>query len=59
MLKRLPKSTRKFIRLQKARIRRDILDEPQQEKEIKKLYQKLGVINYNKKIEVEKKARNK
>lgn len=54
--KRLPKSTRKFIRLQKARIRRDILDESQQEKEIKKLYQKLGD---TKKTKIKKKISNK
>lgn len=38
--KRLPKSIRKFIRLEKARIRREILDLGEQEKETQKLYQK-------------------
>jgi len=39
--KRLPKSTRKFIRLEKARIRREILDLKEQEKQIQQLYQKI------------------
>jgi len=38
--KRLPKSIRKFIRLEKARIRREILDFKEQEKQIQELYQK-------------------
>jgi len=38
--KKLPKSTRKYIRLEKARIRREALDLKEQEKLIKELYQK-------------------
>ena len=38
--KRLPKSLRKFIRREKARIRREILDVKKQEELIQKLYQK-------------------
>ncbi len=40
MKKKLPKSIRKFIRLEKARIRREILDFKEQEKLINDLYQK-------------------
>ena len=38
--KKLSKSTRKFIRVEKARIRRKVLDLKEQEKLIKELYQK-------------------
>ncbi len=38
--KRLSKSTRQFIRQEKARIRRDILSSKEQEKLINELYQK-------------------
>ena len=38
--KRLPRSLRKFIRREKARIRREILDLKEQEKLINELYQK-------------------
>lgn len=38
---RLPKSIRKFIRKEKARIRREILDLREQEKLISELYQKI------------------
>lgn len=38
--KRLPKSTRKFIRLEKARIRRGVLDLKEQERLIFELYKK-------------------
>jgi len=38
--KRLPKSIRKFIRLEKARIRRQILDLNEKNKLISDLYQK-------------------
>lgn len=38
--KKLPKSLRKFIRQEKARIRREILDIKEQEKLISELYQK-------------------
>lgn len=39
--KRLPKSIRKFIRFQKARIRREILDLKEQKKLISQLYEKI------------------
>ena len=39
-MKRLPRSVRKFIRKEKARIRREILDLREQEKKIKELYEK-------------------
>jgi len=38
--KKLPKSIRKFIRREKARIRREILDSKEQEKLIAEIYQK-------------------
>jgi len=38
--KRLPKSLRKFIRREKARIRREVLDLKEQEKLIQELYKK-------------------
>lgn len=38
--KKLPKSLRKFIRKEKARIRREILDLKKQEELIKELYKK-------------------
>lgn len=38
--KRLPKSLRKFIRKEKARIRREVLDLKEQERLINDLYQK-------------------
>ena len=37
---RLPKSIRKYIRQEKARIRREVLDLKEQEKLIRELYQK-------------------
>ena len=40
MKKRLPKSARKHIRKEKARIRRQFFDIKEQEELIKKLYQK-------------------
>jgi hypothetical protein len=40
MEERLPKSIRKFIRLEKARIRREILNFKKQEELINDLYQK-------------------
>jgi len=40
MVKKLPKSLRKFIRLEKARIRRETSDFKTQEKLINDLYQK-------------------
>ena len=39
MEKRLPKSVRKFIRKEKARIRREVLDLKKQEELIDELYQ--------------------
>jgi len=41
MFKKLPNSTRKFIRLEKARIRRDVLDFKKQDEIIKEIYNKL------------------
>lgn len=38
--KKLPRSIRKYIRKEKARIRREVLDLREQEKLIAKLYQK-------------------
>jgi len=38
--KRLPRSLRKFIRKEKARIRREVLDSKEQERLINELYQK-------------------
>ena len=38
--KRMPKSIRKFIRKEKARIRREVLDIKEQKKLISELYQK-------------------
>ncbi len=40
MKKRMPKSIRKFIRKEKARIRREILNLKEQEKLISELYQR-------------------
>jgi len=37
---KLPKSIRKFIRKEKARIRKEVLDLKEQERLIKELYQK-------------------
>jgi len=41
--KRMPKSLRKFIRKEKARIRREVLDMKEQEKLISELYEKIKV----------------
>ncbi len=41
MKKKLPKSLRKYIRQEKARIRRGILDLKEQEKKIQEVYQKI------------------
>lgn len=41
MFKKLPNSTRKFIRLEKARIRRSVLDPKKQDEMIKEVYNKL------------------
>ena len=39
--RRIPKSLRKFIRQEKARIRREVLDLNEQERLIKELYSKI------------------
>lgn len=39
--KKMPKSIRKHIRKEKARIRREVLNFKEQEESIKKLYKKL------------------
>lgn len=39
--KRLPKSIRKHIRQEKARLRREFLDVTEQDKRIKEVYEKL------------------
>ena len=41
IMKKLPKSIRKYIRKEKARIRREVLDLKEQEKLIRDLYQKI------------------
>lgn len=43
MPKRLPKSLRKFIRQEKAKIRRSVFDLTEQQRLIKELYQKLNI----------------
>jgi hypothetical protein len=48
MKKKLPKSLRKYIRKEKARIRRQIFDFKEQEKLIDDLYKKLSMIKINK-----------
>jgi hypothetical protein len=40
-MKRIPRSVRKYIRREKARIRREVLDAQKQEELIKELYQKI------------------
>jgi hypothetical protein len=40
MKKKMPKSLRKYIRREKARIRREVLDIKEQERLIQELYQK-------------------
>ena len=51
MKKRLPKSIRKYIRKEKARIHRDVLDVKEQKKLINELYQKISKNNKIKKDE--------
>lgn len=41
MAEKFPKSLRKFIRKEKARIRREVLDLKEQERLISELYQKI------------------
>ena len=38
----MPNSTRKFIRREKARIRREVLDVKEQKEQINKLYEKIN-----------------
>lgn len=45
MSKYLSRSIRKYIRQEKARIRREIFDMDKQKEEIEKLYVRLGVTN--------------
>jgi hypothetical protein len=40
--KRMPKSLRKYIRQEKARIRREVLDITEQEKQISQIYQSIS-----------------
>lgn len=40
----MPKSTRKFIRREKARIRRQVLDAKKQEELIKEIYVKINSV---------------
>ena len=47
-VKKPPKGLRKFIRKEKARIRREVLDLKEQEKLISQLYQKLFKQDENK-----------
>jgi len=41
--KRLPKSIRKYIRLEKSRLRWQVLDLKEQKKKIEEIYKKLGI----------------
>lgn len=63
MFKKLPNSTRKFIRSEKARIRREILDPKKQEELIKEIYNKFfnkqPAKEKIKKVEVKKKGKVK
>lgn len=56
---RLSKSLRKYLRKEKARIRREILDPAEQEKSIRELYQKLGFGNINKNTNNQDDKKNK
>ena len=44
---KLPKSVRKFLRAEKARLRREFFGVTQQDEEIKKLYQKITEAGYS------------
>lgn len=58
--KRMPKSIRKFIRREKARIRGQFLDIKEQEDKIKQIYQKFSKTkNKNKLIKKEKEKKAK
>jgi len=50
MKQRLPKSIRRYIRKEKARIRRVISDPALLKEEFKKLYQKFGILREDKKV---------
>ena len=43
MRKRLPKSVRKFIRRQKARLRREVFEPERREEAIRTLYEKIRI----------------
>jgi len=45
--KRLPKSIRKYIRREKARLRREILDTAEQKRKIDQIYRKPGLARQN------------
>lgn len=45
MRTKLPKSVKKYLRKEKARIRREVFDVKEREKLIKELYQKVGVLS--------------
>ncbi|PIR72676.1 MAG: hypothetical protein COU42_00405 [Candidatus Nealsonbacteria bacterium CG10_big_fil_rev_8_21_14_0_10_36_24] len=45
--KKLPKSLRKFIRKEKARIRREVLNMEEQKKKIQQLYENIKKTNPN------------
>jgi len=47
-IKRFPKSLKKYVRKEKARIRREISGLKEQEELINKLYQKLSIIKTKK-----------
>ncbi len=55
MVKKLPKSIRKYIRKEKARIRREVSDIEKQKKLINEIYQKLN-LKTKKEPSVEKKS---
>jgi endonuclease V-like protein UPF0215 family len=55
--KRLPKSIRKFIRLQKARVRREVLDLEEQERLIKELYERFLKVPAKEKRKVVQKSK--
>ncbi|MFH1714220.1 MAG: hypothetical protein ABH831_01325 [Candidatus Nealsonbacteria bacterium] len=47
MKKRMPSSIKKYIRKQKSRIRREVLDIKKQKEQINSLYQKFSLENEN------------
>lgn len=55
MKKKLPKSLRKYTRMEKAKIRREVLDFSEQKKLIAKLYENLNLPSFLKKELVDKK----